>query len=80
MSAGMRRSPRGSVDRNTGTVGHISNQMGRSPRGSVDRNFANAKGVTMVYRVAPRAGAWIETVKPRNQIPYFESLPARERG
>ena len=55
-----RRSPRGSVDRNRSSIWHDSSRAGRSPRGSVDRNPYDRSMVDAV-RVAPLAGAWIET-------------------
>ncbi len=51
----------------------------RSPRGSVDRN-TERQGIGFDERVAPRAGAWIETTLRGYGSRVAASLPARERG
>ena len=53
---------------------------GRSPRGSVDRNRFKDWIDYIASRVAPRAGAWIETGTPTGRGAAWWSLPARERG
>ncbi len=55
------RSPRGSVDRNPQRAGLFYGRRSRSPRGSVDRNRLRPIAA-LACLVAPRAGAWIETV------------------
>src|SRR5208283_4812548 len=55
-----RRSPRGSADRNLGSLTSQLEESGRSPRGSADRNTFEY-GTNGHLRVAPRAGARIET-------------------
>ncbi len=40
------------------------NGKGRSPRGGVDRNINEVKTSSKAVRVAPLAGAWIETIEP----------------
>ena len=54
------RSPCGSVDRNQSSPALRMICSSRSPCGSVDRNFV-IHDVKSAARVAPRAGAWIET-------------------
>ncbi len=75
----MRRSPRGSVDRNVWGLRGLRSRRSRSPRGSVDRN-AYWGGYPYRLDVAPRAGAWIETASRSDMAPFAMSLPARERG
>ena len=56
----LRRSPRGSADRNTMSLSEKVKTGGRSPRGSADRN-TDRDNERADPAVAPRAGARIET-------------------
>ena len=73
------RSPRGSVDRNTQANDIAARLASRSPRGSVDRNPSNLWS-TLPAKVAPHAGAWIETNSLTSSSSSQRSLPTRERG
>ena len=54
------RAPRGRVDRNLRTLYCLMMPDSRAPRGRVDRNWISCK-TREKTRVAPPAGAWIET-------------------
>ena len=56
----MSRPPRGGVDRNLKESSSAGDMTSRPPRGGVDRNIGNHPQ-SMTCRVAPLAGAWIET-------------------
>ena len=79
LAAEPRRSPRGSVDRNQSRSIASNRRSGRSPRGSVDRN-RKVQPADAGFRVAPHAGAWIETRHWRASDRSAASLPTRERG
>ena len=74
------RSPRGSADRNIRGFPRVTVGHGRSPRGSADRNKSSCVTAPSVSRVAPRAGARIETACGVARGRAERSLPARERG
>ena len=46
-----------------------AHRLRRSPRGSADRNAFKVNGIANMPRVAPRAGARIETAKARHECP-----------
>ena len=54
------RPPRGGVDRNDNVILRNAFKASRPPRGGVDRNV-QYQSPMFPLRVAPRAGAWIET-------------------
>ena len=71
------RSSRGSVDRNALCVRENNRSLSRSSRGSVDRNVWEGLG-EIRQRVAPHAGAWIETLHGR--IDRGEAVGRSSRG
>jgi len=80
MDTSSRRSLRGSVDRNMDFIAPATLQHGSLPsreRGSKRLSFCLR---VVIPRVAPFAGAWIETSAVLWRHPSTVSLPSRERG
>ena len=71
------RSPCGSVDRNLGTCRTYAGAMSLPVR---ERGSKLIIAQLRRHRVAPRAGAWIETSSTGVQRSRHWSLPVRERG
>ena len=58
-------------------VDRCAGAASRSPRGSVDRNQPTRATLLQHRRVAPRAGAWIETARSRRGIAVAASVAPR---
>ena len=74
------RSPRGSADRNVAAAQFGKAGVSRSPRGSADRNTFDLFNGPNSYGRSPRGSADRNIAVGGQSIPYYRSLPARERG